>query len=153
MNAISEVSFNLTPVTEKPSRRYRKGSKYDPILDAFMSGMDTIVTVDVESKDANYLRMQLNKRIEASREEVNTKLDAPHPPVQHPRELSDERSPENAPPRSDSTKRGTHANKKPHPKQTRHGTLNPDDPRPTPFTPNNEKPETLMTSHHREKQT
>ena len=33
MIAMSEVSFNLTPAEEKPSRRYRKGSTYDPILD------------------------------------------------------------------------------------------------------------------------
>ena len=45
------------------TRRYRKGSKYDPILVAFMEGTDTLVTVKVESKDANYLRTQLNKRI------------------------------------------------------------------------------------------
>jgi hypothetical protein len=32
-----------------------------------MSGTDTLVTVDVESKDANYLKTQLNKRIEARR--------------------------------------------------------------------------------------
>jgi len=65
MNAMSEVSFNLTPVAEKPSRQYRKGSKYDPILDAFMSGTEGLVTVEVPEKDANYLRTQLNKRIEA----------------------------------------------------------------------------------------
>jgi hypothetical protein len=64
---MNEVRFNLTPVEEKPSRRYRKGSKYDPILDAFMSGLDNLVTVDVAGKDANYLRTQLNKRIEARR--------------------------------------------------------------------------------------
>jgi hypothetical protein len=63
MNAMSEVRFNLTPVTEKPSRRYRKGSKYDPILDAFMSGSDSIVTVDMAGKDGNYLRIQLRNRI------------------------------------------------------------------------------------------
>ena len=62
---MSDVSFNLTPVDEKPSRQYRKGSKYDPILDAFLSGLDSLVTVDVAGKDANYLRTQLNKRIEA----------------------------------------------------------------------------------------
>ena len=62
---MTDVSFNLKPVSEKPSRRYRKGSKYDPILDAFVSGMNSLVTVDVEGKDANYLRTQLNKRIEA----------------------------------------------------------------------------------------
>jgi hypothetical protein len=67
MNAMNEVKFNLTPVTEKPSRLSRKGSKYDPILDAFMSGTDSLVTVDVSGKDANYLRTQLNKRIEARR--------------------------------------------------------------------------------------
>ena len=65
MFTMTDVSFNLKPVTEKPSRRYRKGSKYDPILDAFMSSMNSLVTVDVEGKDANYLRTQLNKRIEA----------------------------------------------------------------------------------------
>ena len=64
MITMSDVSFNLTPVDEKPSRQYRKGSKYDPIIDAFMSGLDSLVTVDVAGKDANYLRTQLNKRIE-----------------------------------------------------------------------------------------
>jgi hypothetical protein len=62
---MSDVSFNLKPVSEKPSRRYRKGSKYDPILDAFMSGTENLVSVDVSGKDANYLRTQLNKRIDA----------------------------------------------------------------------------------------
>jgi hypothetical protein len=62
---MSAISFNLQPVDEKPSRKYRKGSKYDPILDAFMSGEANLVQVTMEGKDANYLRTQLNKRIEA----------------------------------------------------------------------------------------
>ena len=62
---MTEIGFNLTPVDEKPSRRYRKGSKYDPIIDAFVEGTDTLVMVAAENKDANYLRTQLNKRIEA----------------------------------------------------------------------------------------
>jgi hypothetical protein len=61
---MSEVRFNLTPVDEKPSRQYRKGSKYDPIIDAFMEGEEDLVEVNVSGKDANYLRTQLNKRIE-----------------------------------------------------------------------------------------
>ena len=61
---MGEVSFNLTPVAEKPSRRYRKGSKYDPILDAFMAGTDALVAVEIPGKDANYIRTQLNKRID-----------------------------------------------------------------------------------------
>ncbi len=62
---MGEVSFSLTPVEEKPSRRYRKGSKYDPVLDAFVEGTESLVAVDVSGKDANYLRTQLNKRIDA----------------------------------------------------------------------------------------
>ena len=59
-------TFSFEPVKEKPSRRYRKGSKYDPILDAFKSGKDNLVTVTIEGKDANYIRTQLNKRLEAN---------------------------------------------------------------------------------------
>ena len=62
---MGEVSFNLTPVTEKPSRRYRKGSKYDPILDTFLAGTDALVAVEIAGKDVNYIRIQLNKRIDA----------------------------------------------------------------------------------------
>jgi len=62
---MSEVRFNLTPVEEKPSRRYRKGSKYDPVLDRFMERAAKLVEVSIEGRDANYLRTQLNKRIEA----------------------------------------------------------------------------------------
>lgn len=62
---MSEVKFDLKPVKKKPSRRYRKGSKYDPILDQFIEGAENLVEVTVEGKDANYLRTQLNKRIDA----------------------------------------------------------------------------------------
>lgn len=62
---MSEIKFDLKPVEEKPSRQYRKGSKYDPILDAFMEGEANLVEVSMEGKDASYLRIQLNKRIEA----------------------------------------------------------------------------------------
>ena len=62
---MSEVKFKLKPVEEKPKRRYRKGSKYDPIVDQFLEGAEDLVEVSVEGRDANYLRMQLNKRAEA----------------------------------------------------------------------------------------
>ncbi len=61
---MSEVRFDLKPVVEKPSRRYRKGSKYDPILDRFMERAARLVEVSMEGKDANYLKAQLNKRVE-----------------------------------------------------------------------------------------
>ena len=71
---MSEVKFDLQPVNKKPSRKYRKGSKYDPILDSFMESDHTLVKVDVEGKDANYLRTQLNKRIEARDITTNVKV-------------------------------------------------------------------------------
>ncbi len=61
---MSDVNFELAPVDEKPSRKYRKGSKYDPIIDAFLESEHNTVTVEVEGKDANYLRTQLKKRID-----------------------------------------------------------------------------------------
>ena len=61
---MSGVKFDLTPLAEKPSRRYRKGSKYDPVLDSFMEGEEDLVEVSIEGKEANYIRTQLNKRIE-----------------------------------------------------------------------------------------
>ena len=70
---MSEIIFNLQPVTEKPSRRYRKGSKYDPILDSFMNGTNDLVIVEVKGKDANYLRTQLKKRIDAR--DLNNKVE------------------------------------------------------------------------------
>ena len=71
---MSEVKFDLKPVEKKPSRKYRKGSKYDPILDSFLEGEHSLVKVEVENKDANYLRTQLNKRIEAREIEDKVKV-------------------------------------------------------------------------------
>ena len=71
---MSEVKFDLKPIKKKPRRRYRKGSKYDPILDAFMKGTDNLVEVTVKGRDANYLRTQLNKRIEAQKLKVKTSV-------------------------------------------------------------------------------
>ena len=71
---MNEVKFYLKPVTKKPSRKYRKGSKYDPILDSFLEGEHELVKVEVENKDANYLRTQLKKRIEARDIEDKVKI-------------------------------------------------------------------------------
>lgn len=62
---MSEIKFNLKPVERKPKRKYRKGSKYDPILNAFMEGEANLVEVSMEGKNGTYLKSQLNNRIEA----------------------------------------------------------------------------------------
>ena len=62
---MSGVSFDLSPVDEMPRRKYRKGSKYDPILDAFLEGDHKLVAVEVPERDGNYIRTQLKKRVDA----------------------------------------------------------------------------------------
>jgi len=71
---MSEIEFDMKPVEKKPSRRYRKGSKYDGILEAFVEGTDNLVEVTVEGRDGNYLRTQLNKRIEVKGVKVKTSV-------------------------------------------------------------------------------
>ena len=66
----STVTFNFKKVSKKPPRKYRKGSKYDTILDTFLKGTDKLVTVEVDGRTANYIRTQLKKRIE-SRDMLN----------------------------------------------------------------------------------
>jgi len=64
---LSEVNFKMSPVDEKPRRRYSKSSKYDPILDRFIVSRDRLVIVEVAERNANYIRTQLKKRIDARR--------------------------------------------------------------------------------------
>jgi isocitrate dehydrogenase kinase/phosphatase len=61
----SDVPFEFEPVKKVPQRKYRKGSKYDTILESFMESDHSLVKVEVPDKDANYIRTQLNKRLEA----------------------------------------------------------------------------------------
>ena len=62
---MSGIKFSLSPIKKKPSRKYRKGSKYDPIIDQFLESEMNLVVVSVANKDANYLRTQIKKRIDA----------------------------------------------------------------------------------------
>ena len=68
------MEFKIEAVTEKPQREYKKGSKYDPILDQFISGDHNMVIVGVKGKDANYMRTQLTKRIEKRGLSVNASV-------------------------------------------------------------------------------
>ena len=70
---MSDIPFKLLDVEKKPSRKYRKGSKYDPIIDKFLNGKSGLVKVEVTGKDANYLRTQLKKRIDAR--DLNSKIE------------------------------------------------------------------------------
>ena len=71
---MAELKFKLNPVDEKQERTYRKGSKYDPILDAFIASNENLSTISVDGKDANYLRTQLNKRIESRKLSISVSV-------------------------------------------------------------------------------
>ena len=70
MIKMSVVEYTMESVDEKESRKYRKGSKYDPILDQFISDKKPLVRVNVADKAPNYVRTQLNKRIESRKLDV-----------------------------------------------------------------------------------
>ena len=59
------MRFELKPVSEKPKRTFTKRSKYGPIIDGFLSGGHDLVRVEVEGRDANYVRYQLIRVIES----------------------------------------------------------------------------------------
>jgi hypothetical protein len=65
------VKYKVIPIEEEPERKYDKGSKYDPIIDAFIKAEHPLSKIEVTKKDSselldgNYLRTQLAKRIKA----------------------------------------------------------------------------------------
>jgi hypothetical protein len=61
---MSDISFNIQPVGEKPDKKkppHRSGSKYEPIIDAFMDSDHSLVRVEGTGIEANYLSGQLKK--------------------------------------------------------------------------------------------
>ena len=60
---MSDIHFTITPVEEKPTRKYRQKGlrKYAPILDAFLESEYRLVKVENTGKEANYLSLQLKR--------------------------------------------------------------------------------------------
>lgn len=58
---IMPIDYEFTPVNAKPARKYRKGSKYDAILEAFKATSRKLVKLEVAGKDGNYIRTRLSK--------------------------------------------------------------------------------------------
>lgn len=62
---MGEIRFELKPVDERPKRRFKKGSKYDPIIDRFIMEKHDLFKVEAENRNSNYMRLQLAKLIES----------------------------------------------------------------------------------------
>lgn len=60
---MKDVNIYVESVGKLPDRTYKKGSIYDPVLDAFLKGKDKTVRISSEGKTATYLRTALLKRV------------------------------------------------------------------------------------------
>jgi len=63
---MSDIRFKIQPVEEKPDKKqspHRSGSKYEPIINAFMDSKHSLVKVEGTGIEANYLSGQLKKVI------------------------------------------------------------------------------------------
>jgi len=61
---MSEIRFNIQPVEKKPDKKkspHRTGSKYEPIINAFLESKNEMARVDGTGIEANYLSGQLKK--------------------------------------------------------------------------------------------
>lgn len=63
---MSEVKYEMKPVTKKREKTSAKKSIYDPMIDEFLNCGKDLVEITVKDKDmkTGYLVTQLNKRIE-----------------------------------------------------------------------------------------
>jgi len=64
---MSDIGFNIQPVDEKPEKETKapRGSKYEPIVNAFLDSEHSLVRVDGTRLEANYLAGQLTKVIKS----------------------------------------------------------------------------------------
>jgi len=65
---MSDISFNIEPVDMKPKKEgpsRRTGSKYDPIIEAFLESEHSLVRVEGTGRDAYYLAAQLKKALDS----------------------------------------------------------------------------------------
>lgn len=61
---MSEIKFQMRPVTEKRERKVRKRSIYDPMIDQFLESGHDLVEIEVEDKKPSYVAGMLKKRIQ-----------------------------------------------------------------------------------------
>ena len=61
---MADDSFKLTEVKQKPQRKLSQKGKYEPILTMFCEKTSNLCRVEVPGKSANYVRLQLKKRID-----------------------------------------------------------------------------------------
>jgi len=64
---MSDISYSIQPVKEKPQRKNRstkKRKKYEPIIDTFLDSGHGLVRVEGTGLNPYYLRLQLVKALD-----------------------------------------------------------------------------------------
>jgi len=61
---MSEIKFQMRPVTEKREKKVKRGSIYDPLIDRFLESGHDLVEIEVEDKKPSYVAGMLKKRIQ-----------------------------------------------------------------------------------------
>ena len=61
---MSDVKYEMKPVTKKRAKTKRVRSKYDPLIDEFIKSGQELVEITVEGRRPSYMVTQLKKRIE-----------------------------------------------------------------------------------------
>lgn len=62
---MTEVNYEMKPVTEKREKKKRFKSIYDPLIDSFLSSGHNLVEIKVEGRKPGYMVTILKKRIGA----------------------------------------------------------------------------------------
>jgi len=60
---MSEIRFQMRPVTEKREKKVGRRSIYDPMIDQFLESGNILVEIEVEGKKPSYVAGMLKKRI------------------------------------------------------------------------------------------
>ena len=60
---MGDLDFILQPISKKPKRTNTKGSKYDSIIDAFLAGPESLVSVTVKDMNVQSVGALLKNRI------------------------------------------------------------------------------------------
>lgn len=63
--------FELVAVESKPESTHKKGSKFDVVLDRFITSKNKIAKLQISGTDAHKLRVVIKRRIEAQKEYSN----------------------------------------------------------------------------------
>ena len=70
MIVMSEIRFDMKPVTEKREKKVKKRSIFDPIIDQFLESGHGLVAIEFEDKKPSYIAAMLKKRIQIRKLEI-----------------------------------------------------------------------------------